>query len=302
MRLGGAFWVLLPAVLSLFGPLGSRAAEACAGCDSGDTTLTAAGTEQPFAGRLRSALELRYRTDSLGRRGVDQARIREVRAELSTAWAPREDLFLLAGVPLLYREVDNDNLAQDEVWALGELTLRAKWFVLRDRALAPRWLGAVLVGLKFPTAPRLKDGAGRYLPLEAQPGSGSLDVFVGPSLAAFAGAFSGYASLYWLEPLLTRAPLTPGGSLRASAAFQWQIHDPAALRVASDVRWDQPNREAGQVDPNSGGAIVFVGPDVLWSPMLDLSMLLGARFPMLDRLRGGHAEGPIFSVAFVRDW
>ncbi len=302
MRQGGAVWALLPAVLSLFGLLGSRTAEACAGCDSGDPTLTAAGTEQPFAGRLRSALELRYRTDSLGRPGVDQSRIREVRTDVSLAWAPSEDLFLLAGVPLLYRKLENDNLAQDEVWALGELTLRAKWFVLRDRALAPRWLGAVLVGLKFPTAPRLKDRAGRYLALEAQPGSGSLDGFVGPSLAAFAGAFSGYVSLYWLEPLLTRAPLTPGGSLRASAACQWQIQEPVALRVASDLRWEQPNREAGQVDPNSGGAIVFAGPDLLWSPIMDFSMLLGARFPILERLRGGHAEGPIFSVALVRDW
>lgn len=300
--MGMRHWFRSLALGPLLGLVGSSPAKACAVCASGDSTLTAAGTEQPFAGRLRSAVELSYRTDTLGRRGFDQARIREFRTGLSTAWAPREDVFLIAQVPLLWRHVEDATLAQNDAWGLGEMELSAKWFAFRDRAFAPHWLVAVIGGIKLPTAPWRKDSVGNYLPLEAQPGSGSLDVSFGPSLACFQGAFSAYASLRWLQPLLTRSPLQPGRSVGASIALQSQIGEQLAARIVSDLRWDQPSRESGQPDPNSGGSIAFVGTDLLLSPIPDFTALLGARLPALNRLRGAHFEGPILSVAFAQDW
>jgi hypothetical protein len=278
------------------------AAEACATCDSGDPTLTAAGTEQPFAGRRRSALELRYRTDALGRPGIDRANIREMAADVSMAWAPRDDLFLIVDVPLLYRRVEDVNLARSETWSLGELALSAKWFVFRDRAFAPRWLVALIGGVKLPTAPWREDSRGNYLPLEAQPGSGSLDVGLGPSLAGFLGALSAYVSVQWIEPVLKREPLAPGSSLRASAALQYQVRDPLAVRIAVDLRWDRQSEEAGQPDPDSGGLVAFPGADLLLSPLLDVTAVLGCRFPLVSRLNGAHSEGAIYSVALVYDW
>ena len=297
--LAGSVLTLLLAALSLSW---AGHARACAPCGSGDSTLTSAGTEQPFLNRLRSAAELRYRTDAIGRRGLDRTRIRELRADVSTAWAVRDDLFLLASLPLLYREVTETSLARSEIRSLGDVELGAKWFVWRDRSFAPRWLVAVLGGVELPTAPWREDAAGRPLLLEAQPGSGSLDLSFGASLAFFGDALSTYLSLQQREPVVSRSQLQPGRSLRASAALQYQLSEPLAARGLWDVRLDQASRERGARDPNSGGVIAYLGAELLLSPFADFSIVPGARLPALQRLRGSHEEGPILSLALIRDW
>jgi hypothetical protein len=290
------------ALLAAAALLWPRAGQACAPCGSGDSTLTSTGTEQPFLNRVRSAAELRYRTDAIGRAGVDRAQLRELRADLSTAWAVRDDLFLLASLPLLYRELSEETLARSELRGVGDVELSAKWFVWRDRPFAPRWLVAALGGVKLPSAPWHEDAQGALLPLEAQPGTGSLDVSAGAALAFFAEALSAYGSVLHREPVLTRALLQPGRSLRASAALQYQLAESFAARGLCDARWDQKSREAGQLAPHSGGAIAYLGLELLVSPFTDFSVVPGARLPLLQRLSGAHREGPIFSLALIRDW
>jgi hypothetical protein len=282
--------------------VGPRQALACATCGCGDPTLTGLGTEQPFAGRLRSSLELSYRTDAIGSAGIDRIEVREARADISLAWAPLGTLFLAALVPSVYRDALDASLAQTDAWGLGDIELRAKWFVYRDRALAPRWLLAAVGGVKLPTARWQSDSQGELLPLEVQPGTGSLDLLLGPLLSMFQGQTSAYASLQWSQPLSSRAPLEPGSSLRGSMALQYQLVQALALRAAADGRWDEPSREAGLPDPNSGGWVLFLGGDVLVSPAADLSLSVGVRAPAVNELAGAHEEGLRASLAVMRDW
>jgi hypothetical protein len=286
-------------VLAVHAP---RSAAACAQCGSGDPTLTVAGVEQPFAGRLRSAVELQYRSDEIGRAGIDRSQIDEARADLSVAWAPHSRWLLLAALPLLYREVEDTSLARSQTWGPGELELDAKWFVWRDRELAPRWLLAAIAGLQLPTSPWRSDGRGRYLPLEAQPGSGSWDLILGSSLASFAGSTSAYAGVKWILPVHVREPFDPGSSVRADLALQQQLAPWFALRVAAELRADRQSREGGHPDPDSGGAIAFVGGDLVWSPLEDLVAQLGVRVPALQRWHGAHREGAALRIGLVRDW
>ena len=301
LRVGGfrALWAALWAVSV---GLGAGRAEACAACDSGDPTLTALGTEQPFAGRLRSALALRYRTDAIGVPGVDRSNIRELRADLSSAWAPSEGWFIVANLPFIYRRVSDDSLAESEVWGLGDAELDAKWFAWQDRAFAPRQLLAFLGGVELPTGAWQKDAAGDYLPLEVQPGSGSLDLVLGASLTAFWGPASGWLSLRWLQPLLVRDALQPGSALWTSLALQHQLTSWLALRLGSELRWDQQSEEAGQPDPNSGGTILFGSGDLGWSPGADLTLWLGLRLPLVNALHGAHDEGASVSLVLAHDW
>lgn len=278
------------------------AALACAVCSTGDPTLVVAGAEQPYAGRLRSALELQYQTHDAGHAGVDQLRITETRADVSLAWAPASRWLLAARLPLLDRQIEDTSLGVRETWGIGALELDAKWFVWADRELAPRWLIAWLSGVQLPTAPLHRDAAGQVLPLEAQPAAGSWDVVLGPSVSAFAGGSSLYASLRWTQPLLTPGPFEPGASLGASLALQEQLAGWLAARAVSELRADRQSREQGQRDPDSGGAVVFVGGDLVWSPLTDLVAQLGARVPAYSRLRGAQHEGPAFRFALVRDW
>jgi len=275
---------------------------ACAVCSTGDPTLTVAGAEQPFAGRLRSALELQYQTHDTGRAGVEQLHIAEARADISLAWAPDPRWLLAARLPLLDRQLEDASLGVRETWGIGELELDAKWFVWTDRALAPRWLIAWLAGVQLPTAPLQRDAAGEVLPLEAQPGAGSWDVVLGPSVSAFAGDTSLYASLRWTQPLLAPGPFEPGAALGASLALQQQLAPWLAARAVSELRADRQSREQGQRDLDSGGAVGFVGGDLIWSPLEDLVAQLGARLPAVSRLRGAQREGPAFRFALVRDW
>jgi hypothetical protein len=275
---------------------------ACAVCSTGDPTLTVAGAEQPYAGRLRSALELQYQTHDAGRAGVDQLRIAETRADVSLAWAPDPRWLFAARLPLLDRQIEDPSLGVRETWGIGELELDAKWFVWTHREFAPRWLIAWLSGVQLPTAPLHRDTAGEVLPLEAQPGAGSWDVVFGPSVSAFAGDTSLYASLLWTQPLLTPGPFEPGASLGASLALQEQLAGWLAARAVAELRADRHSSEQGQRDPDSGGAVAFAGGDVVWSPLPDLVAQLGARVPAYSRLRGAQREGPAFRFALVRDW
>jgi hypothetical protein len=277
-------------------------ARACASCGCGDPTLTAMGAEQPFQGRLRSALELSYRTDSIGRPGIDELRLRELRADAALAWAPLDTLFVVASVPFVYREARDPSLAESDAWGLGDVELRAKWFAYRDRPFAPRLLLALVGGVKLPTAPWQSDAAGNRAPLEAQPGTGSLDLLLGPALALFQGDVSAYLSGHWYQPVTTRAPLEPGRSLRGSLALQHQTWSWLALRAAGDGRWDERAHEDGVRDPNSGGWVLYAGGDLLWSPLEDVSVSLGFRAPVAEDLHGTHDEGPRTALALVRDW
>jgi hypothetical protein len=155
--------------------------------------------------------------------------------------------------------------------------------------------------VKLPTAPFYTSPNGELLPLEAQAGTGSLDLLAGPSLATFHGNFSAYASAQLSVPVAVRDDLTPGVSLRSTLAGQWQATPWLALRIAGDLRADAPAREAGSTDPNSGGAVLFAGGDLLASPLLDLTLSAGARAPVLEALRGYHEEGPIWIASFAYD-
>jgi hypothetical protein len=262
----------------------------------------AAGTEQPFAGRTRASFEARYRTDSVGEPGVDELAIREARAELGFAWAPVDRLFLLASLPLVYRSVTEPDLGSDTSWGPGDAELRAKYYFYRDRPLAPRWLVAGLAGLKFPTAPFHAGSDGEPLPLEAQAGTGSWDVVLGVSLSFFRDWFSLYASAQGSLPFATRDDVKPGAALRTTLALQGQALPWLAFRPIAETRLDAAAETDGQVDPDSGGFVLFAGADVLFSPWTDLTLSIGGRIPALQALRGFHDEGPVLMLAGAYDF
>jgi hypothetical protein len=280
----------------------SVCAHACAACGCGDPTLVSAGTEQPFAGRLRGSLEFRYRTDAIGEPDVDRLFVREMRADLSLAYAPFSELFLMVTLPFVHRSVEEANLTNERVWGPGDAELRAKLFVYRDRELAARVLVAGNLGVKLPTAPFHENSAGETLPLEAQPGTGSLDVLFGPSLALVDGKFSAYASAQLALPIASRDAVSPGISQRSTLALQYQPWLWLAFRPAADSRWDTKSKERGRPERDSGGFVLFAGGDVLVSPLTDFTLAAGLRLPVWQVLQGFHDEGAVGSLSAAIDF
>ena len=164
--------------------------QACAACGCGDPTLTTMGTEQPFAGRLRLATQMRGWGETTGQQAVDAVSLRELRMDLSVAYAPLPWLFLSATLPLQARSVQDVSLARETAWGLGDMEVGAKVFVFRDRDFSPDHLVGVFVGARLPTSPTVNDARGVPLSLDAQLGTGSVDPLAGLSYTAFRGEWS----------------------------------------------------------------------------------------------------------------
>lgn len=293
---------LAAVLLAAAGALVAREGSACAVCSVGDPTLTSLGTEQPFAGRVRGAVELRQRTDAVGVPGVDRIELSEQRLEATVAWAPHERVFVSAVMPVLRRQIRYVNLARRQTWGPGEAEVRARLFMARGGGAAGKVLVATTLGLKLPTAPAQRGPDGERLPLELQPGTGSVDPSVGALVAWFAFPWSAYATALGVWPTRGTDGARASRSLRATVAGQRQLTSWFAGRLAVDGRLDGRAVEGGEVERDSGGAVGYLSPEVLLSPGVDWMLSAAVRWPVVERLRGFHREGVVASVTVARDF
>lgn len=286
MTRGAAFVIVVVVAAGLGTLASSQRARACAACQTGDPTLTAFGTEAGYDGRVRLALDVRTRHDTIGRAGRDRLVVQEVRSELGLAWAPVAPLFLQLALPLLVRDVGYVDDAHELVMASGDVALRVRVELAAGLSLS--------AGVSLPTAPVARRD-GQRLPIEAQPGTGSVD----PSL----GLAWAWSELPWAVGVSAWGTYPTGdanASLRTTAFAQYELWRQrtraVALRVTLDGRLDGRAMEAGRVEPDSGGFVLFAGGDVVVAPAMDLVVTLGMRAPLVDALRGAHDEA-VFGVA-----
>jgi hypothetical protein len=278
------------------------AAWACSTCACGDMTLTLMGSEKPYAGRLRAALELRHRSDAVGTAGFNELRLEEQRLDAQLIWAPLDRLLFMVDVPALRRTVRYVNLARRDSTAFGEIELRAKAFVYQDDAFVPAHLLAVLGSLKLPTAQLQRGADGELLPIELQPGTGSVDPGLGLAYGFFADPWSFYASVTGVYATRGDQGYRASRSLRTTTALQYQLIPSLALRGGIDTRTDSTALEAGSVAADTGGFIGFVTAEVLVSPVSDWLLYASARIPVLNALNGAHDEGAYLSLGLAYDF
>lgn len=253
------------------------------------------GSEQPFAGRLRLALDVRVRGDR-----IDDVHILEGRTDLTVAWSPLDRLTLSLELPLVYRSVSVAGAAARDALSLGDVEARVRWFVYRDSALAPRHLLAIVAGISAPTGRASSDDAG--LPHDALAGSGVWSPLLGVSYAHFALPFSFFASVVGYARLGTMDGESPGESLRITTAGQYQATEAVALRWSIDARVDARVRTIdGQREHGTGGTILFTGPDVILSPVTDVVIVAGVRVPVVQALAGSHVETVLVSLTVAAD-
>ena len=274
---------------------------ACAACSCGDPTLSAVGAEKPYQGRLRLSLDARYRTDSVGRAGIDKLTLRELKTDIQAAWSPSTRLTLMATLPVGTRSVTYANTRSQNTAFVGDAELRGKVFVWQERTFDPNHLLALLGGLSLPTGTALAESFGK-VPLELGVSLDVATVSLGAAYAGFARPWSLYASAVLASPLATtREGDRPARSLRGTVSLQHQTWATLALRASGHVRVDGVAMDLGTPDPNSGGKIFFAGPEALWSPGGDLTFFGYARLPVASGLRGAHDEGPIFGAGVAWD-
>lgn len=275
---------------------------ACSSCSTGDPTMTVMGTELPFEGRKRISLETRARGDAIGDPQLEGVQLQEVRTDLNFAYTPSVRWTFSASLPLMAREVTYVNLAQDRVLGLGDLELRVRRLVWRDRSFMPQHLVSVQAGLKLPSSPLLYSDAVQPLDSRAQLGSGAWDPSLALAYGFFASPFSAYLSVTGVVPGQGYLEEQAGASLRSSWSLQYQPLEAFSLRGGLELRWDAVNLEEGVVEPDSGGFITFAAFDLLVRPAEDWLVRVGAAVPVVQALNGYHRESPVLTVGGIYDF
>lgn len=260
------------------------------------------GSEQPYAQRLRGALIVRSSGQDFGE-GAYQTQLREQRYELSATYAPTTGLSFAVTIPIVHRRILFANLARDTTIALGDIELRARLFVYRDREFAPRHLVSTVLGLELPTAARAADAGDVQRPVELQIGSGSVDPMAGLTYSYFSGSASLHAVSTLLLPTSGFEGARQGLSWRSTVALQYQSWSSLGLRFGADTRWDQAAREPeGGRDPNSGGFVGYVSGGLVLSPLEDLVVQATLSTPIVQSLRGQQAERWALSTGISYDY
>ena len=265
----------------------------------GDPTLTIVGFEQPKGNRVRTSATLRHRNDRIGEPRVDELRLSEQRMELAGAYSPTDRVTLSLMMPLVHRMITEVNLAEANIWAPGDLELRARGVIWRDRKFAPRHLVSLIAGLEFPTSSIEYDVNGVPLPLEFQPGTGSWDPIAGASYTMFSDPWSVYVSSVAIFPTTGIANTRAGNSFRQTVLGQFQPWKFLAFQVGAEFRIDGPGYIAGVRDPNTGGHITYGTIGIVGMPHEKILMHMTAAIPMIQRLDGSHEEGFAFTAGLV---
>ena len=274
-------------------------ASACGTCSVGDPTLTIVGFEQPMANRVRTSATVRGRNDSIGEPQVDQLTLSEQRMELAVAYSPTDRVSLSLMMPLVHRLITEVNLAESSIWAPGDMDLRVRGVLWRDRKFAPRHLLSLIAGLEFPTSSIEYDANGQPLPLEFQAGTGSWDPIAGASYTMFSDPWSVYASSIAIFPTTGTADTRASTSFRQTALGQYQPWQFLAFQVGAEFRIDGPGTIGGVRDPNTGGHITYATIGVVGLPHEKLILHATAAVPLIQRLDGTHTEGFAFTAGLV---
>lgn len=274
-------------------------ARACGTCSVGDPTLTIVGFEQPKGNRVRTSATVRTRNDSIGDSDVDLLTLSEQRMELAGAYSPTDRLSFSLMMPVVHRLITEVNLAEASIWAPGDLDLRVRGVVWRDRKFAPQHVVSLIGGLEFPTSTIEYGENGVPLPLEFQAGTGSWDPIVGTTYTMFRDPWSVYVSSIAIFPTEGIGDTKASNSFRQTVLGQYQPWHFLAFQVGAEFRIDGPGYIQGVRDPNTGGHITYGTLGIVGLPQDKLMIHATAAIPIVQRLDGTHREGFAFTAGLV---
>lgn len=281
------FRLALALVLALLTLPISTTAHACATCGAGDPTLQIVGMEQPIEGRFRLGAVVTHQSIA-----DDDAQTFDQRVTLGASWAFGDAAVLSLSLPFVWREVRYATLAEDHTLGLGDADLRARVTLFRDRNFAPAHRLLIDVGSRLPTGMVLGNAQG-LLPLQAQPGTGAFEPYVGVLWISNVDDFSLWGQANVAFPFTGTDGWRNGIAVRANAAAQWQPIPEFALRVLVDSRFEGTSGRVTETLPSEINSALFVGGGVVVAPASDWVLHLLVRVPAFAAYPShpSHSEG-----------
>jgi len=298
-RLVPARWlcILMLACLLAWSLIAPRTALACTTCQCGTTVpLTSAGGPQS-ADTLRFAFEWRAQQARTGITGINEQVTREIRTDVGSAWSPGGGHAVGFSLPLIAREVSTVSGALTRVFGPGDLTLYGEFLLLQNN---PRHMLLALAGSRLPVSPAWNDATGERLSVDVQPGQGAFVPFValawsGPSWKPVRG----FARVSTFLPFQSRWDYRPGVATLATVGLELRLSPRLAVQAELDGRHELPDDFGGEQDADSGGAMLYASPTLLWRPQSTWAAYATVRMPVVNALRGEQSESTIFSLGFA---
>lgn len=280
-------------------------AGACSICRCGDPTFNALGTNVYSDGEFHLALDWdRFSKTQATEDGGTDAEV-ENRYTATLSYSFGERLLVVARVPFSHRDLTEtlgedsertatNGLSDPEFYALVRL-----WSSSFGPGLGRQtWISAVF-GVKTPWGLNDVRQDGVRVDEHAQPGTGSTD---------FYGGFSGFHLFGIDSALFVSAQYRGtgrndfgykyGDSTTVNVAYERKISELFDAVVELNFRHARSDQIdfAGELDPNTGGSVLYVTPRVLVNVGKGIVVRVGAQFPVGEWLYGIQNEKPNFNA------
>jgi hypothetical protein len=288
-------------------------ARACSICRCGDPTFNSLGTDVYSEAQFRIAFDFdRFQKSQLtfedGHAGTDEEVEYRYTATVSYGFGDR--VLLVARVPVSHRdltttfsddeagasvrskhgseEVSTTGLSDPEFYALVRL-----WSSRFGEGLGKRSTVSAIVGVKTPWGRNDVQRDGERVDEHAQPGTGSTDLF---------GGLSGYYLLDERSTIFGSVQYRGTGRndfgykygdiTNATLAYERKITEPLDAVLEFDFRHAKRDQVdfTGEVDPNTGGTILYITPRVLYGLSPHVALRAAVQIPIVENLYGVQDE------------
>jgi hypothetical protein len=292
-------WALALALISLGLALLPSRAGACSICRCGDPTFNALGTNVYSAGQFHLALDWeRFSKTQLTEDGGTDAEV-ENRYTATLSYSFGERFLVVARVPFSHRdltttlgeekeEVTTDGLSDPEFYGLVRL-----WSSSFGPGLGRRtWISAVF-GVKTPWGRNDIRQDGVRVDEHAQSGTGSTDLFGGLSGFYLFDADSAlFASAQYRGTGRSTFGYKYGDIVLANLAYERKLSEVFDGVVELNFRHAKRDQVSAdrEVDPNTGGSILYVTPRLLVNVGKGIVLRLAVQVPVVERLFGVQDE------------
>jgi hypothetical protein len=278
---------------------------ACSVCRCGDPLFNALGSNL-FAGpNLRLALdEVEIRKDQGHSGEPDFEKLRELQSTLTLAWAPSDRLQLVARVPWSQRRVTGaDGTIRGS--GLSDPELSAVWRVWASKfegSVGRRsWL-SLGGGAKTDWGQNDLRRRGERLDEHAQPGTGSVDPFIGLlAVRQIDPTSSWFGSLQARRPGRNRVGYEYGDVFLANLGAEKKLN--GRFDVSAELNYRSAGRDridgSGTLDPDTGGRILYFSPRVMVVLAPRLVGRLMVQIPAWKDLHGEQTERSIVNIGLT---
>ena len=270
-------------------------AAACSICRCSDPTFNALGTNVYSAGEFHLALDWDRFSKSQATEGGGTDEEVENRFTATLSYSFGERFLLVARLPFSHRDLTETNGDEVEVTNTFGLSdpefygLVRLWSSNFSQGLGKRaWLSAIF-GVKTPWGLNDVRENGVRVDEHAQPGTGSTDLFGGLSgFYLFDLDSSIFASAQYRGTGRNDFGYKYGDQTLVSVAYERKLSEVFDGVVELNFRHAKRDQVdfAGEVDPNTGGSVLYVSPRLLVNLGKGIVLRLGAQIPAVEWLYG----------------